>query len=135
MMLLVIALLATIAVHVHTSLKLRRAEYEAASLRNELGYLTISDPDQIHETIWEGGGSPGSTPNTISAFRSRSRGPTGWKRLPAEAIRLQARGRLNQQIPRNRSYWSECGARSRCQVASPWPPIPPTGSWCGSKPE
>ena len=47
-MLLVIALLATIASHVHTSLKLRRAEHEAASLRNELGYLTISDPDQIH---------------------------------------------------------------------------------------
>jgi hypothetical protein len=47
-LILATALICAVVSHVRTSLKLRETEQEATRLRNELGYLTITDANRVH---------------------------------------------------------------------------------------
>jgi hypothetical protein len=47
-LILVSALVCAVVSHVRTSLELRRTKEEAKLLRNELGYLTITNTDHVH---------------------------------------------------------------------------------------
>jgi len=47
-LILATALICAVVSHVRTSLRLRETEQEATRLRNELGYLTITDANRVH---------------------------------------------------------------------------------------
>jgi hypothetical protein len=47
-LILATAMLCTVASHVMTSWELRRVRQEARRLRDELGYLTVTDPNEVH---------------------------------------------------------------------------------------
>lgn len=69
--LLLVALVALLGSNLVTAWRLNRSEHDLRKLRDEAGYLTIENPDQIHVVEW-----PQTEPNV---WRWRVYLPTGYK--------------------------------------------------------